>query len=110
MKLAEINLGAMLGQVMSDFKQHKVNYQKEIKDYQMEYRDKLLKWGIIFPDELRDSFVKYFDNIDIENFNSKIISDIRKEVYKIAYKKFGIKPLSKKSEKILFEKLSYRKS
>lgn len=80
---------------IDDFMKDIEKFKSKLNSCKSDYADIFVKWSIILPKELRDSFKEFIKTINIKDLNPEKIFDARKKVFKIAYHKLGIEPLSK---------------
>ncbi len=83
-----------------DFKKVE-DFAKKLKSYRNEYKDKLDKWIIVLPKNLRINFVGFIENIDFDRLDLKKITKAYIRISTIVYQELGIEPPNKELQKMM---------
>jgi len=83
-----------------DFKKIE-DFAKKLKSYKNEYRNKLDKWVIVLPKNLRINFVGFIEKIDYDRLDLQKITKAYTRISTVVYQELGIEPPNEELKRMM---------
>lgn len=83
-----------------DFKKIE-DFAKKLKSYKQEYRNKLDKWVIVLPKNLRINFVGFIEKIDYDRLDLQKITKAYTRISTVVYQELGIEPPNEELKRMM---------
>jgi hypothetical protein len=83
-----------------DFKKIE-DFAKKLKSYKNEYRNKLDKWVIVLPKNLRINFVGFIEKIDYDRLDLQKITKAYIRISTVVYQELGIEPPNEELKRMM---------